>query len=240
MVLHSLGCKRNGRLFINLGRDGLQFILLFGRGWAFIYSFYWKGWPPIYFPFRMGWASVYICISKGWPPIYFSIGRAWAFTYLWFYLGGDVFFWKGWPPIYHFVWERMGINVPFYLGGDGCWFDFLRKKNFNILIWKRNGHLFINLTSDGHQSIFLFGRRLVLMYLSIWRRWPPIYLEGMATNLFFYLGRGGHLSIFLLGRDNHQPIFLFGRGRAFIFFFYLERIATSLPFYLKEDGCWFL
>ena len=76
-----------------------------------------------------------------------------------------------------YSWEGGGHVFVFFSAGKGC-------------------HLFFSFGVDGHPSIVLFGRGLLVLF---YFGWLAIYyfsiLGGMGTYLFLYLGGDGQLSV---------------------------------------------
>ena len=139
-------------------------MVVFGKGWPFIYPSLWDG------------VAINLAISSG------EGGD------LFIHLLG-----KGMPPIYPSIYEGMANNLPIYLGGDnplstylfvkGCPSSWVGIVMYLISFLKRNGylstHLFergwLYLGRDGHLSIYLFGKGLPLIQQFLWER-VGIYL----------------------------------------------------------------
>ena len=137
-------------------------MVVFGKGWPFIYPSLWDG-VAINLTISLGeGGDLFIhLLGKGMPPIYPSIYEGMAIN-LPIYLGGDsplstylfvkgcpiiwegividrsiyllfIYFWKGWSFIYPSFWEGIAIHLAIYFGEGG---------NLNAHLLGKGCHLF--------------------------------------------------------------------------------------------------
>ena len=105
--------------------------------------------------------------------------------------------------------------------------DLFKKKWFFIILFKKG--------MDTYSSIWERMATNLFFYLGGGGHLSTILCEGTATNLFFYLGRDGHYLLCYLERMATNLFLPFGRGWAFIYPSIWKGMATNLPNHLDED-----